>query len=638
MADLFPPPLGTSIAGRFELLAPLRGDGAVLTYLAHDPQAGQRRALTLFDPACTTASAWAEYHRLVTTATEAEIPGLTLPPQVPATPPDPPHVVDDPPVNRSLDRLRAQEGRIPWQRALTIGERIAAVLHDAVEKTGVAHRALTPSRCTVGIADEVEVLDYGVAEIELVGEQLEEAEYRAPEQRNEKGDPRSDAFALAAILYELISGTCPSASPPMLSSLAPVPPAVDRLLDQALAVDPAQRPSNLAAMRAALREALGLPASKPETPANPPTVTPPASKQKTPANPPPKASPTLKPETPASAPPTASPTRKQETPATAPPTLEPETPASPLPTASPTRKPETASPTRKPETQASPLPTAAAHRSGVDSPSPQRPEQRPVTTPNPPVSPLRPLAGRPAPLKPVQSARAILSRAAQDASIERTERLPPSQQDTTLLLANTEDPPTERVSLFGARPNRPADPLDERTEVFQKRFPSHRSPPEVRTEKLPGKTPPPDRTEILNPSPSLPDRTEILSPQPARESPPPSDRTELQANPRLSAVPRPLPRSPGEDDDERTIVMGRIHGSPAQTSPKSASSSLDPTIGAMRVHDLSRPRRAQEAQAPEPSSPPSTPTPENPLRTTLLKVNLVLVLLLLVGVIVWALL
>lgn len=147
MSELFPPPLGTRIAGRFELLAPLRGDGPVLTYLAQDLQAGKRRALTLFDPAYATANAWAEYHRLVTTSAEAKIPGLALPQEVPATPPDPPHVVDDPPVNRSLDRLRAQEGRLAWQRALTIGERIAEVLHDAFVKTGAAHRALSPSRC-----------------------------------------------------------------------------------------------------------------------------------------------------------------------------------------------------------------------------------------------------------------------------------------------------------------------------------------------------------------------------------------------------------------------------------------------------------------------------------------------------------
>lgn len=582
MSESFPPPLGTPIAGRFQLLAPLRGDGPVLTYLAQDTQAGKRRALTLFDPAYATTSAWAEYHRLVTTAAEAKIAGLTLPPQVPATPPDPPHVVDDPPVTRGLDRLRAQEGRVPWQRALTIGERIAAVLHDAFVKLGVAHRALTPSRCTVGAGDTVELLDYGVAEIELTGEQPEEAEYRAPEQRDGKGDVRSDVFTLAAILYESISGTCPSASPPLLSSLVPVPPAVDRLLDEALAADPAQRTSDLATMRAALREALGLPAL-------------PASEPATPAS---------EPATPAS---------------------EPATSARRQPTATP----------------------ALVDESRVDSPSPHRPEPRPVTpSPKPSPAPLsRPLANRPAPVKPVQSPRAILSRqrqASEDPPIERTERLPPKpfQQDTTLLLSNTEDAPTERVSLLGAQPVRPADPHGERTEVFKKRQPNHRAPPDERTEKLPGSAPLPDRTEVLSPSPAgpapLPERTEILSSSAARDLAP--GQSALRADPRLAAPPRSQPASAMEVDDERTTVMDRR----IQTPPE-ATSSLEPTIGAIRVHRPNPPRQAQASQPDRPSPPTvEPPSPQLPLsgdflRTTLLKVNLVLVLLLLVGLIFWAL-
>ncbi|MDC0720484.1 serine/threonine protein kinase [Nannocystis bainbridge] len=570
MPELFPPPLGTVIAGRFELLAPLRGDAAVLTFLVKDSQTGKRRALTLFDPALATATVWAEYHRLWAAAGEAKTSGLTLPPQVPATSPEPPHVVDDPPAHRGLDRLRTQEGRIPWQRALTLGERIAAVLHDAFERTGAVHRALTPSRCTVGEGDTVEVLDFGFAEIELAGEQPEQVEYRAPEQANHKGDSRSDVFSLAAIVYELICGTCPSASPPLLSSLAYVPPAVERLLDRALAADPEQRPADLATMRAALREALGLPALSVSRPA---------------------------------------------------------TPASPPPTASP----------------------AGANDSRLESPSTHRPEPQPVT-PSPKPSPVpvsRPLANRAAPHKSVQSPRANLSRqqqATDDPPNDRTARLPPrpAQQDTTLVLSNNEEAPTERVPIFSARPSRPAEPFGERTEVFQKRL--NHVPPEERTEKLPASASAPDRTEVLSPSPAgqpspLPDRTEVLSPRPARESSPPPGRSEPRADPRLAADPRPQPRSPMEGDEERTAVMVRNRGPVIQAPP----SSLEPTIGAIRVHRPNPPRQAQASQGDRPSPPSAEPSsPQMPpsnefLRTTLLKVNLVLVLLLLVGLIVWAL-
>ncbi|MCY1060901.1 protein kinase [Nannocystis sp. SCPEA4] len=276
MVELFPPPLGARIAGRFELLAPLRGQGAVRTFLVRDLQTKQRRALSLFDPARVQAGVWQEFARIIAAAAVAKVPGLLRPAEVPAEPPDPPHIVHDLSPHRDLDRVRAQDGRIAWQRALTIGERIAAVLHGALVATGVAHRALTPSHCLVDARDEVELLDFGVAEFEPGGESHDEADYRAPEQRRGQGDPRSDVYSLAVILFESICGERPAddASP---SSSVDVPPAVDRLFSQALAPEPDRRFADAGALRAALREVLGLPAlptSAPQAAVQPPSAPP----------------------------------------------------------------------------------------------------------------------------------------------------------------------------------------------------------------------------------------------------------------------------------------------------------------------------------------------------------------------------
>lgn len=271
----FPPPLGARIAGRFDILAPLRGEGPMRVFFAQDRQTGKRCALSLFDPSRTTAVAWGEYVRITAAASAARIPGLVLPSNVPSELPTPPHVVEDAPSYRALDRLLAQERRLPWQRALIIVERVAGVLHAAHVATQAAHRALTPYRIAVDSRDEVQVLDFGVSEFDLPDDSAEEPDYRAPEQRERKADAAVDVYTLALLLHGLISGTVPTGTPPpCLGSLASVPPALDPLLQSALSPNPALR-LDLLTLRARMRELLGLPPLPgSDSPADPPPVTP----------------------------------------------------------------------------------------------------------------------------------------------------------------------------------------------------------------------------------------------------------------------------------------------------------------------------------------------------------------------------
>ncbi|HEY0138297.1 MAG TPA: hypothetical protein VGB85_29635 [Nannocystis sp.] len=249
------PQIGERFAGRYELKSPLRSDGVVRAFLAFDHHAGLDVALLLFEPACAHPTAWGAFARIVAAASAGKVAGLVLPQGVGGTPPVPPFCLAEPQALRGFDRLRDQ-GMMPWQRALTLGERAAEILHAAHIATGVAHRVLTPSRCAVTVRDDVRVLDFGVAELELG--RPDEAGYRAPEQQQGGGDTRSDVYSLAVILFELISGQRSAGKPPQsLRSLVPVPRPVDDLMAKALAQDPAQR-LDLAAMRAALRELLGM--------------------------------------------------------------------------------------------------------------------------------------------------------------------------------------------------------------------------------------------------------------------------------------------------------------------------------------------------------------------------------------------
>jgi hypothetical protein len=255
LSSSFSPRAGERFADRFELTAPLRGEGAVQAFLASDHHVGREVELMLFDPTCAHPNAWGAFARIVAAAAAAKIAGLVLPRNVGTSPPVPPYCVAEPQAARGLDRLRDQ-GPVPWKRALTIGERAAEILEKAHAATGVAHRVLTPSRCLVSVRDEVKVLDYGVAEIELGagGESL----YRAPGQAP-ADDSRGDVYSLAVIVFELIIGQrCTARTLPRLRSLVAAPQSVDDLLAKALAPEPAQRHADISALRANLRELLGL--------------------------------------------------------------------------------------------------------------------------------------------------------------------------------------------------------------------------------------------------------------------------------------------------------------------------------------------------------------------------------------------
>lgn len=260
MSGSFAPRLGERFAGRHELKALLRGSGAAWTFAARDHHAGRDISLLLFDPARSLAPAWAEFAKVVALARAARIPGLVLPQAVSATPPTPLCCIAEPQVGDGFDRLREREGPLSWRRALGLGECIARVLEAAHAATQVGHRALTAGRCIAVGHDEVLVLDYGVAELEPEEGRPDDAGYRAPEQESARGDHRSDIYALAAILYELICGKRPSLrTPPCLRALVPgIPQAVDELFIKALARDPARRFLNIGEMRAGMRELLGL--------------------------------------------------------------------------------------------------------------------------------------------------------------------------------------------------------------------------------------------------------------------------------------------------------------------------------------------------------------------------------------------
>lgn len=188
--------------------------------------------------------------------------------------------VELPPEGMTLRRYAVANAPLPVIRAVgLIGA--AARAAGAAHREGVAHGAISPDALYIHATPtghlEAQLGHWAMGEalaaLALMGESLGEptARYQAPEQRRVPAPPAaptSDVYALALILYEMLTGNLPERggvtrhadplSPP--SRFNPdVPPAVDQVLLRSLDPDPALRPPNGLILAAALTEALAEP-------------------------------------------------------------------------------------------------------------------------------------------------------------------------------------------------------------------------------------------------------------------------------------------------------------------------------------------------------------------------------------------
>jgi hypothetical protein len=182
------------------------------------------------------------------------------------------------------EQLTAEGEIIPEALSLHIASELAQGLHFAHElrgsdgqPMGLVHRDVTPSNVLISFAGEVKLSDFGLAKRRLdrsvVGSLKGNLSYMSPEQAMQAPlDRRTDVFSLGAVLFEMLTGRrlreitnevagwsqVASGVVPSAREIRPdLPVAIERLLDQALAFDPAQRFPDAAAFGTAIREVLG---------------------------------------------------------------------------------------------------------------------------------------------------------------------------------------------------------------------------------------------------------------------------------------------------------------------------------------------------------------------------------------------
>jgi nucleotide-binding universal stress UspA family protein len=153
---------------------------------------------------------------------------------------------------------------LPPEEVAALGAKIAFALHD-LHRQHVIHLDLKPSNVILRADGEAVLIDFGLSRHDqlpdLVAEEFDDpvgtGPYVAPEQvLRERGDPRSDIFALGVMLYFLATGERPFGEPqraaewrrrlwrdpvPPRRLNGKVPPWLQEIILRCLAVDPADR-------------------------------------------------------------------------------------------------------------------------------------------------------------------------------------------------------------------------------------------------------------------------------------------------------------------------------------------------------------------------------------------------------------
>ncbi len=179
---------------------------------------------------------------------------------------------------RTLRELLAA-GPLETGRAVVLATQMADAMAVA-HMQGVAHRDLKPANVVVTAAGQAKILDFGLAGAVVEDDPYESEAgvpygslgYSSPEQaRGAPADHRSDVFSLGIVLYEMFTGHRPfpgrhplavlnaiihQPAPPLVRFNPRVPPALQPILDRALAKDPGDRFQTMAAFRDELKAVL----------------------------------------------------------------------------------------------------------------------------------------------------------------------------------------------------------------------------------------------------------------------------------------------------------------------------------------------------------------------------------------------
>jgi serine/threonine-protein kinase len=192
----------------------------------------------------------------------------------------------------TLAHLLEAMSPLPEGDALKIASLIAEAL-EYLHAQGVVHRDLKPHNVMIGCDGTIRLLDFGLARSSgsprpaSAGARaaMGTPDYMAPEQvQGKPGDARTDVYGLGAMLYEMLTGQPPFAGDnplvlmnarlladpdPVRSINSAISAPTEKIVMQALARKPGQRPSSARSMRMGLDRCIASADAEARSPATP---------------------------------------------------------------------------------------------------------------------------------------------------------------------------------------------------------------------------------------------------------------------------------------------------------------------------------------------------------------------------------
>jgi len=279
---------GDVIDKRYEIVRPLGEGGFAEAYEVLDSTTGARVVVKV--PHAATAgdlAAFNRYRREIEIGSHLDHPGI----QRLLSDPKLPYLVLEYVDGQTLRAYLREHAPLTIDQARALTATLAETL-EYVHRQGVVHRDLKPDNVFVTPQGDVKLADFGIAlrlgSRRLTFSHLSNAvgtpDYMAPEQvRGERGDARTDVYALGVVLYELLTGRVPYPSddaldamrrkvntdPVLVRRLRPdVPPTLEAIVYRALRRLPEERYQSMAELRHDLvhPDAVAIPTYRPDVP------------------------------------------------------------------------------------------------------------------------------------------------------------------------------------------------------------------------------------------------------------------------------------------------------------------------------------------------------------------------------------
>lgn len=260
-------PIGLTRIGKYTVLEELGHGGMGVVYRCMDPGIGREVAIkTLTEGFSGDPSMLARFYDEVRITGNLNHPNIVIVYEV-GDERGMPYIVMECVKGRPLDKIIASREPMALSDKLRIIEETCSALGYA-HQNHVIHRDVKPANIFVLRDGNAKLLDFGIARLEKrdadaghtrAGNLIGTIPYMAPERlRGATLDGRSDIFAVGVVLYQLIAGQLPFTGVdtvlmqkilqerhPAMSELGvDCPPALEAIIDRALAKDPDDRYSS----------------------------------------------------------------------------------------------------------------------------------------------------------------------------------------------------------------------------------------------------------------------------------------------------------------------------------------------------------------------------------------------------------